>query len=43
MLVARAIAPEAKHLGMIGLLVLQPEGIQLLAVGLGQVDERAHG
>jgi hypothetical protein len=39
MLVARAIAPEAKHLGVIG----PEEGIQLLAVGLGEVDERAHG
>jgi len=39
MLVARAIAPEAKHLGMIG----PAEGVQLLAVGLGEVDERAMG
>ncbi|MFN9427036.1 MAG: hypothetical protein ACK6BM_03190 [Cyanobacteriota bacterium] len=26
MLVARAVAPEAKHLGVAGLLVLRPEG-----------------
>lgn len=34
MLVVRASAPEAKHLGVIGLLLLQPEG-QGLAQCLG--------
>lgn len=37
MLVARAIAPEPKHLGVVGLLVLRPEG-RGLAQGLSPGD-----